>query len=194
MLAMAKNVEPQSEVSVRDLMGTKTDTLRRHVRGHNEEKAKKCNQCDYASAHGGNLRTHLTMHRGEKSNKCNKCDYASSQTDILGLIWNHPVEKSHKQMQPVWQYIFSSRRFEDSFENTQWRKVKQMQSVWKCVFPNRQFENILKNTLWTKVKHVIFVTLHLPKQALWGLIWKLTVEESQTSATSVIKYLLHQAI
>ena len=44
MLAMVKNIEPQSKVSVRDLMGTKTDheerskrysgadTLRRHVR------------------------------------------------------------------------------------------------------------------------------------------------------------------
>ena len=85
MLTMAKNVEPQSKVSVKDPMGTKTDTLRRHVEGHNEEKSKKCNQCDYASAHGGNLRTHLTMHRGEKSNKCNKCDFALAPADNLRI-------------------------------------------------------------------------------------------------------------
>ena len=42
-----------------------------------------------------NLRAHLKTHGGEKSNKCHQCNYG------LG------------------------RRFEDTFENAQWRKVKQ---------------------------------------------------------------------
>ena len=74
MLAMEKDLEPQSKVSIRDPMGTKTDhgemsnryagagTLRRHRHGHNEEKSNKCNQCDYASSQAGTLRRHLKTH------------------------------------------------------------------------------------------------------------------------------------
>ena len=40
----------------------------------NEEKSKKCNQCDYATSRAASLRTHLKTHSGEKSNKCNQCD------------------------------------------------------------------------------------------------------------------------
>ena len=43
----------------------------------NEEKSKKCNQCDYATSRAASLRTHLKTHSGEKSNKCNQCDFAS---------------------------------------------------------------------------------------------------------------------
>ena len=56
----------------------------------------KCNHCDYASSHVFSLRTHLKTHSEEKSNKCNQCNF------IVGIP------------------------FEDTFENTQWRKVKQM--------------------------------------------------------------------
>ena len=59
----------------------------------------KCNQCDYASSRTRNLRTHLKTHSEEKSNKCNQCNF------IAGIP------------------------FEDTFENTQWRKVKQMQPM-----------------------------------------------------------------
>ena len=67
MLVMDKNLEPQSKVSVRDPMGTKTDTFRKHLQGHNEEKSNKCNQCDYASSQAGHLRMYLKIHTGEKN-------------------------------------------------------------------------------------------------------------------------------
>ena len=50
-------------------MGTKTDTFRKHLQGHNEEKSNKCNQCDYASSQAGDIKRHLKAHNGEKSNK-----------------------------------------------------------------------------------------------------------------------------
>ena len=57
-------------------------------------KSNKCNQCNFVSFWAGNLRTHLKTHSGEKPNKCNQCDC-----------------------------FFWCRRFEETFENTQWRKV-----------------------------------------------------------------------
>ena len=40
------------------------------------------------------------------------------------------VNQSHsKQMQRVWLCLFSSRSFDDTFENAQWRKVQQMQPM-----------------------------------------------------------------
>ena len=33
-------------------------------------------------------------------------------------------------MQPVWLCIHSSRQFEETFKNAQWRKVQQMQLMW----------------------------------------------------------------
>ena len=107
MLAMDENIEPQSKVSVRDPMETKTDhverskrcsgagTLRRRVQGHNEEKTNKCNQCDYASAHACHLRTHLKIHSGEKSNKCNQCDYATNHVGNFKIhVKKNTVERS----------------------------------------------------------------------------------------------------
>ena len=46
---------------------------------------------------------------------------------------------------------------------------------------------ILSQRLWELLfsSYAISVPLHLLKQAIWGNIWKLTVEKSQTSATSV---------
>ena len=132
--------------------------MRTHLKTHSAtvsgEKSNKCNQCAYACSQAGNLRTHLKTHSGERSNKCNQCDFASSQAgnlrrhlkthsgeksnQCISVITNplvkaisgdiHTGEKSNKCNQcnyassRIWQ-------FEDSFENTQWRKVKQMQSV-----------------------------------------------------------------
>ena len=41
-------------------------------------------------------------------------------------------------MQPMWLCFFLDRLFEETFENTQWRKVKQMQPMRLCFF---KFEN-----------------------------------------------------
>ena len=85
-------------------------------------KINKCYQCDYASSHAGILRRHLKTHSGEKSNKCNQCNFASAQASDLRRHLKIHGEKSNK-------CILSSRQFEETFENTQWRKVKQMQPV-----------------------------------------------------------------
>ena len=41
----------------------------------------------------------------------------------------------------MWLCILSSRSFEETHENAQWRKVKQMQPMWLCIFSGRQFED-----------------------------------------------------
>jgi len=75
--------------------------LRKHLKMHSGEKSNRCNQCDFASSYARSLKTHLKIHSGEKLNKCDQCDYASSWV----------------------------RQFEETFENTQWRKVEQMQPM-----------------------------------------------------------------
>ena len=73
------------------------------------KKSNKCNQfgeslnqCDSASSHASNLRTHSKIH----------------------------MEKV-KQMQQVQRCVISNRRFEETFENTQRKKV--MQAMWLCL-------------------------------------------------------------
>ena len=77
-----------------------TSALRTHLKRHSGERPYKCNQCDYASSHVFSLRTHLKTRSEEKSNECNQCNF------IAGIP------------------------FEDTFENTQWRKVKQDHQRW----------------------------------------------------------------
>ena len=73
------------------------NNLRKHLRAHGGEKANKCNQCDFASSRANNLRRHLKTHSGEKMNKCNHCDYASSQVGHLRKhLRIHSGEKSNK--------------------------------------------------------------------------------------------------
>ena len=50
---------------------------------NNGIRSKKCNRCDYASAHKTNFMNHLRVHTGEKPNKCDQCDYASIRVDQL---------------------------------------------------------------------------------------------------------------
>ena len=54
-------------------------------------------------------------------------------------------------MQPVWLCINSGRRFEETFENAQWRKVKQMQPVWLCILFCKRFEETFEKTQWGKI-------------------------------------------
>ena len=64
-------------------------------------------------------------------------------------------------MQPIRLCIFSGRRFEETFENTQWRKVKQMQSMRLCIFSGKQFEATFENTQWRKVKQMQPMRLYI---------------------------------
>ena len=57
-------------------------------------------------------------------------------------------------MQPVWLCILSGRRFEDTFENTQWRKVKQMQTMWLRLFSGKHFDGSFENTQRREVKQM----------------------------------------
>ena len=75
----------------------------------------------YASSHVSNLRRHLKSHSGEKSNKCKHCN-------------------------ALWLCILSSKRFEDTFENTHWRQIAQMQPMRLCVVSFNQFEETFENT------------------------------------------------
>ena len=51
----------------------------------------------------------------------------------------------------MWLCILSGRRFKDTCENTQWRKVKQMQSMRLCILSGKQFEDTFDNAKfeWT---------------------------------------------
>ena len=39
---------------------------------------------------------------------------------------------------------------EETFENTQWRKVEQMQPMWLCIILCKRFEDTFENTQWRK--------------------------------------------
>ena len=97
-------------------------------------------------------------------NKCNRCDFASSRKGNLKvhlirmwmcIAWIRRFEETYEnaqwrkanRMQPMWICILSVRPFEETFENTQWGKVKQMQPMWLCMFPSK-----LRTHLW---KHKI---------------------------------------
>ena len=54
----------------------------------------------------------------------------------------------------MWLCIFLCKRFEDTFEYTQWRKIKQMQPMWLCLFSGKSFEDTFENTQWRKIKQM----------------------------------------
>ena len=56
-----------------------------------------------------------------------------------------------EQMQPMWLCILWGRQFGGTFEDTQCRKVKQMQPMWLCILSGMQFEKTFENTQWGKV-------------------------------------------
>ena len=118
-------------------------------------------------------------------------------------------------MQPMWLCFFLDRLFEETFENTQWRKVKQMQPMRLCFF---KFENAhwyksyecnqcdyassqagdLRNHLkihsGEKSNKCNQCDYAFSRQEIWGHIWKRTLEKSQINATNATMHLLRQAI
>ena len=73
----------------------------------------------------------------------------------------------------MWVCILSCRRFEETFENKQWRKAKQMQPMHS-------------NRLHMRMHNV---TMHPLWQAIWGNNWKKnTLGKRQTNATNVNMY------
>ena len=59
-----------------------------------------------------------------------------------------------KQMQPVWFCIQAGSPSEDTFEKAQWRKDEQMQPMWFWIISGRQFEDTFENTQWRKAKQM----------------------------------------
>ena len=84
-------------------------------------------------------------------------------------------------MQPVWLRILSGKRFEDTFENAQRRKVKQMQPVWLRILSGRPLKDTFEKTQWRKVEQMQpmwLITMAILMQAIWEDILKLTVQEN----------------
>ena len=96
-----------------------------------------------------------------------------------------------------------------------------MQLVWLCVYIHTSFEDTFENSLWGilskcnlcdnassqathlrrhlklhsgKIPDVTSVALHSLRQAIWGDIWKHTVEKSRINVNSVAFHPLRQAI
>ena len=115
-------------------------------------------------------------------------------------------------MWPVWLCILLCKQFTETCEKSQRGNVKQLWPVWQCIFLGYAiYRNLWKRTaekiqtnvtsvtmhlfrqaIWKKhLKHsgenqtnAIGVTMNLIRNAIWRLIWKYTVEKSQTNATS----------
>ena len=113
------------------------------------KKSNECNQCAYASYHAGNLGKRLKIHSGEKTNKCNQCDYACPEPSHLKTR-----SGENKKMQPMRLCILLCKRFEETFEKTQWRKVKQMQPMQLCILWGKLLEETFENTQWGKAKQM----------------------------------------
>ena len=131
-----------------------------HIWKHTVENGRKNATDDYfASYRAGNLRSHLKTHSGEKLRKCKQCDYASSRIVnccFSGRRFEDTFENTQwrkvRKMQPMWLCILPGRRFEDTFENAHWGKVKQMQPMWLCLISCKWFEDTFENTQWRKIK------------------------------------------
>ena len=113
-----------------------------------------------------NLTKHLNTHNGGKLNKCNQCDYASFQAvNLKKRLKTHSWEKSNKCN----QWFLPGKRFEETFNDAQWRKVKQMQPMRLCLLSRKRFEETFKDAQWRKVKHTQLMRLC---HVIWIYIWK----------------------
>ena len=108
---------------------------------------------------------HLKMHIGKS--QTNAIDVTMHP---LSMGFEETFENTHwrktKQMQPVWLCLFSGRQIEETYENAQQRKVTQMQSVWLCIVSGRRLEETFENAQWREVKQVQPIWLCI----LWSIL------------------------
>ena len=102
---------------------------------------------------------------------------------IWRIIWKRTVEKSQTSATNVNMHP-RDRPFEETFENTRWKKLKQMQPMRPLLRQVIWGDN-WKRTVEKSDTNATYVTLPRLMLAIWGLIWKSTPEKSQTNATSV---------
>ena len=126
---------------------------------HRGGKPNKCNHCDFASVQAGNLRTHLIKHSGVKLHKCNQCDYTSYRKgNMTAHLKTHNWEKLYKCSQ--------------------------------CNYASSWAGNLRMHLKTHSAKRsktdASGVTMPALRHAVWGIIWKPTLEKSQTIATNVI--------
>ena len=58
----------------------------------------------------------------------------------------HKSRKNVEHMQPVQFYTGLATSSQETYENTQWRKVKQMQPMRLCILSGKQFKEAFENT------------------------------------------------
>ena len=64
-----------------------------------------------------------------------------------------------------------------------------MQSVWLCIFQCKPFEETFENTHWRKAKtNASCVTLRHLRLTIWGHFWKYTIVRSEKSATMLVVF------
>ena len=100
-------------------------------------------------------------------------------------------------MQLMLLFIISSWRFEETFVNTHWRKVKQMQTMQLWIVLSNPFKfsyfPTAKQSGWWQID-AADVNMPSLRQAIWGDIWKRTLEKSQTIADNATSSCLNALI
>ena len=81
-------------------------------------------------------------------------------------IWKHTAEISQTNETSVILHLHRKTLW---FENPLWRKAKQMQPMWLCVHWVR-FQMGVENAQWKHQTNAMSVTLHSPRQAIWGFM------------------------
>ena len=99
-------------------------------------------------------------------------------------------------MQLVWLCVYIHISFEDTFDNSQWEMSGKFNP---CDYASSQATHVRrhlkKNAQWKNNKQMWPVWLmHSLWQAIWGDIWKHTVEKNQINVNSVTLHPLRQAI
>ena len=116
----------------------------------------------------------------------------------LCICWGTQFEETFEnslwrkavQMQPMRLRVCPCRRFEKTLESSLWRKTAQMKPMWLCVSLGTRLKKAFENSLLRKKRtYAATVTLHL----FMPLFWILTMVKNYTNADNLTLYLLRQS-